>query len=257
MDPLHILLLVGAGILGGIISSIAGGAALFIFPAVLATGLSPIVATAVCTTALTPGLVLAGLYDRAQLPPLDRWFLGMVVVSAAGGLIGAALLLLTPERMFTALVPLLLGFATLLFACAGRISSWLRARAAAHGGEQHPFHSVAALIPVSIYGGYFGAGLGVLMLGVLAVGSGGDYRSANATKNLVLSFNSLTAAIIFAVQGVIAWPATLAMIAGTLVGALHRCQAGAGDADPGRARCRGRCRRAAHRRLRLALLVLV
>ena len=76
MDPLHILLLVGAGIFGGIISSIAGGAALFIFPAVLATGLSPIVATAVCTTALTPGLVLAGLYDRAQLPPLDRSFAG-------------------------------------------------------------------------------------------------------------------------------------------------------------------------------------
>ena len=73
---------------------------------------------------------------------------------------------------------------------------------------------------VCVYGGYFGAGVGVLMLGVLSVGTGGDYRSANVTKNLVSSFNSLTAAIIFAAQGVVAWPATLVMIAGTLAGAL-------------------------------------
>src|SRR6266540_1650751 len=219
MDPLHILLLVVAGIVGGIISSIAGGAALFIFPALLATGLSPVVATAVSTTALTPSLFLAALYDRAQLPPLDRSFLGMIVVSVVGGLIGAALLLLTPERMFAALVPLLLGFATVLFAFAGRISAWLTARAAPDGEGRAP-HSLAALLPVCVYGGYFGAGVGVLMLGVLSVGTGGDYRSANVTKNLVSSLNSLTAAVIFAVQGVVAWPATLVMIAGTLIGAL-------------------------------------
>ncbi len=119
MDLPDILLLVAAGVIGGIISSIAGGAALFIFPALLATGLSPVVATAVSTTALTPSLFLAALYDRAQLPPLDRSLLGMIVVSMVGGLAGAALLLLTPERMFAALVPLLLGFATVLFAYAG------------------------------------------------------------------------------------------------------------------------------------------
>ena len=71
-----------------------------------------------------------------------------------------------------------------------------------------------------VYGGYFGAGVGVLLLGVLSVATGGDYRSANATKNLVSSLNSLSAALIFALQGVIAWPAALIMIAGTLVGAL-------------------------------------
>src|SRR5687767_13804667 len=112
MDLVHIVLLVAAGIIGGIISSIAGGAALFIFPALLATGLSPVVATTVSTTALTPSLFLAALYDRAQLPPLDRSFYGMILVSIIGGLIGAMLLLLTPERMFAALVPLLLSFAT-------------------------------------------------------------------------------------------------------------------------------------------------
>jgi uncharacterized membrane protein YfcA len=219
MEFLHILLLVAAGIIGGVISSIAGGAAVFTFPALLATGLSPVVATAVNTTALTPSLFLAAFYDRAQLPPLDRSFWGLLLAPLAGGVIGGALLVLTPERMFAALVPLLLGFATLLFAYAGRISTWLAERAAARGGRGRGY-PLAALLPVSVYGGYFGAGVGVLVLGVLSIGSGGDYRSANVTKNLVTGLNSATAAAVFAVQGVIAWPATLAMVAGTLVGAL-------------------------------------
>jgi uncharacterized protein len=106
-----------------------------------------------------------------------------------------------------------------LFAYAGRISAWLTARAAPGRGGRAS-HSLAALLAVCVYGGYFGAGVGVLMLGVLSVGTGGDYRSANVTKNLVSSFNSLTAAIIFAAQGVVAWPQTLVMIAGTLAGAV-------------------------------------
>ena len=81
-------------------------------------------------------------------------------------------------------------------------------------------HSPAAVLPVSVYGGYFGAGLGVLMLGVLSVGTAGNYRSANVTKNLVTGLNSATATVIFAAQGVVSWPATLLMMAGTLVGGL-------------------------------------
>jgi uncharacterized membrane protein YfcA len=81
-------------------------------------------------------------------------------------------------------------------------------------------HSPAVVLPVSIYGGYFGAGLGVLMLGVLSVGTGGNYRSANVAKNLVTGLNSATATVIFAAQGALSWPATLLMMAGTLVGGL-------------------------------------
>jgi hypothetical protein len=218
MDVLHILLLVGAGVVGGIMSAIAGGAALVTFPALLATGLSPVVATAVNLTALTASLFLAALYDRDQLPPFDRSFVALVLVCVFGALIGAVLLLITPERMFAALVPLLLGFATVLFAYAGRIGAWLSARNVARGTEGR--HSLGMLLPVSIYGGYFGAGVGVLVLGVLSVGTGGDYRSANVTKNLVVSLNSVAATVIFASQGVIVWSATLVMMAGTLVGAL-------------------------------------
>jgi uncharacterized membrane protein YfcA len=220
MDLLHGVLLVGAGIAGGIIAAIVGGAAVITFPALLAAGLPPVMATATNTAALTPGLFLAAIYDRSQLPPFDRSLAAVALASIAGALIGAALLLLTPERVFSVLVPLLLGFATVLFAYAGRISAWLAARAASRGNVRRFTHSPAVVLPVSIYGGYFGAGLGVLMLGVLSVGTGGNYRSANVAKNLVTGLNSATATVIFAAQGALSWPATLLMMAGTLVGGL-------------------------------------
>jgi uncharacterized membrane protein YfcA len=236
MTVSDIALLLAAGVVGGVTSSIAGGAAIFTFPALLATGMPPTVAIAVNTAVLTPSQFLAALYDRSQLPPFDRSFMLLVLAALIGGPIGATLLLLTPEKMFVALVPLLLGLATALFAFAGRISTWMSARGSknealgepndqrvrAESSRRRPFgrFSLAMMWPISIYGGYFGAGLGVLILGVMSVATGGDYRSANVAKNLVASLNSLAATVLFAVQGAVAWPAALVMIAGSLVGAL-------------------------------------
>jgi uncharacterized membrane protein YfcA len=222
MDPLHIAFLLVAGVVGGIISSLAGGAAVITFPALLATGISPVAATASNTFALMPGNMLAAFYDRSQLPPLGRSFAALVGASLFGALIGATLLRFTPVRLFEGLVPLLLGFATVLFAFGGRISAYLRARADKRGrtGAHDWTTSISWLLPVSVYGGYFGAGLGVLVLGVLSVGTGGDYRSANVTKNLVISLNSLVVTTFFAVQGIIAWPQALAMMIGVPFGAV-------------------------------------
>jgi uncharacterized membrane protein YfcA len=222
MDLFHIVLLLVAGLVGGTISALAGGAAIITFPVLLATGISPVLATTSNMVALTPGNFLAALYDRKQLPPLDRSFIAMMVASVLGGLAGATLLLVTPERVFEVLVPLLLGFATVLFAFAHRISAWLRARDPARGNaEPHDWRStIAWLLPVSVYGGYFGAGVGVLLLGVLSIGTGGDYRSANVTKNLVTSINTVVVSTFFAVQGIVAWPQALLLMAGALIGAL-------------------------------------
>ena len=171
--------------------------------------------------ALVPGNLFSFYYDRTQLPPLGRSFGWLVASSLLGALAGATLLMVTPERVFAALVPLLLGFATVLFAYAGRISAWLRARGQARGDNPHNWGTMVAwLLPVSIYGGYFGAGLGVLVLGVVSVGTGGDYRSANVTKNLVVGINSGVVAVFFAANGVVAWPQALVMMAGVPVGAL-------------------------------------
>ena len=217
MDLTHALLLIVAGVAGGTISSLVGGAALVTYPALLAVGLPPVTATVCNLVALSPGNLLAALYDRTQLPPLNRSFMGLVIASVLGALAGAFVLLRTPERMFEVLVPLLLGFATLLFAYAGRMSAFVRARVGDQDNSPHRWEHSIGVLPVSFYGGYFG--VGVLLLGVLSIGKPGDYRAANVTKNLVTSLNSLVAAALFIGQGAVLWTPTLIMMAGALVGA--------------------------------------
>ena len=217
MDAFHIVLLVVAGVVGGIISSLVGGAALVTYPALLSVGLPPVIATVCNLVALTPGNFLAALYDRDNLPKRDRAFVGLVAASLLGALAGAFALLITPEKVFAFFIPVLMAFATLLFASAGKISAWVRA---ASSGAKQWSHSLSVIFPVSFYGGYFGAGVGVLLLGVLSIGTGGDYRSANTTKNLVTSLNSMVAAAVFITQGAVVWQPTLIMLAGALVGAM-------------------------------------
>jgi uncharacterized protein len=217
----HAVLLILSGIAGGAISSLVGGAALVTYPVLLAIGIPPVVATMCNLVALSPGNLLAAIYDRTQLPPFNRSFVALVIASLLGALVGALALLVTPEHVFEVLVPILLGFATVLFAYAGRISAFVRARAGDRAKSPHRWgHSIGVILPVSFYGGYFGAGVGVLLLGVLSIGSPSDYRATNVTKNLVTSLNSLTAAGVFILQGGVLWPPTLVMMAGALVGAV-------------------------------------
>src|SRR5262245_66055248 len=115
------LMLFGAGLAGGIVTAIAGGASLITFPALLAAGLPPIVANASNTVALAPGNLAAGVADLERLPPVGRSLVMLATMCIAGSGVGAALLLMTPEKAFTAVVPLLIGLATLLFALSPRI----------------------------------------------------------------------------------------------------------------------------------------
>jgi len=215
-----ILILFATGIFGGAMAALVGGASVITFPVLLATGLPPVVATASNLVAVSPGNFLAALADRSQLPPFNRAFIGLLTASVLGALAGAMLLMVTPLRLFEVLIPLLLGFATVLFAYASRITQWLRARAQARGdgAPRMSVTSIPMLLPVSVYGGYFGAGVGVLLLGVLSIATGGDYRSANVAKNLVASLNTLVASICFIANGAVSWPPTLAMMAGCLIG---------------------------------------
>src|SRR5216110_1824610 len=114
-------------------ASLVGGASVVTFPVLLAVGLPPVVATASNLVAVSAGNLLAAFTDRAKLPPLNRAFVGLVLASVLGALLGAVLLLATPAPLFEFLIPLLLGFATILFALAGRITAWIRARAKARG----------------------------------------------------------------------------------------------------------------------------
>jgi hypothetical protein len=215
-----ILILLGTGLIGGLMASLVGGASVITFPVLVWLGLPPVVATASNLVAVSAGNFLAAYTDRAQLPPLNRAFVGLVLASVVGAFLGAILLLATPERRFEQLIPLLLGLATILFALAGHITRWMRERARARGDDDWKISvtSVPLVLPISVYGGYFGAGAGTLLLGVLTVATEGDYRSANVAKNLVSSLNTVAASAWFIAHGAVSWPQTLVMMAGCLVG---------------------------------------
>ncbi len=221
MDILTAVLLAGAGVVAGVTASIVGGAAVVLYPAAVAAGVPPQAAAVTTLVSLMPGIFLAAVADRSQLPPFNRDFISLIVISVTGAALGGACLLLTPARVFTTIVPLLLAFATIVFAYAGRISAYIRKRAA-HRGREITFNvaGLKVLLPVSFYGGYFNAGVGILLLGIFTVATGGDYRSANVAKNLVSSLNGLAASIVFIAQGAVVWPPTLALMAGTVVGGL-------------------------------------
>ena len=222
MDYHTFALLAGVGVLAGMIASIVGGAAVVVYPALIASGVPPQIAAASNLVALMPATMLAALSDRSQLPPFNRAFVELVFASITGAGAGAILLMLTPGRVFAILVPLLLGFATVLFAYADRIGGWIRKRNA-HKGRDVDFDvsSLKVLLPVSFYGGYFGAGVGVLILAVFSIATAGDYRSANVAKNFVSSLNALVASIIFISHGAVAWPQTLSLMAGMIAGGLR------------------------------------
>jgi uncharacterized membrane protein YfcA len=220
MDLPAASMLFAAGIAGGSLASMVGGASLVTFPAFLATGLPPIIATASNITAVVPANIIAVLLDRSLLPPVDRAFFGLIAASVIGAVLGGFLLLHTPHHIFEVLIPVLLGFATVIFAFSTQIGAWLRARNEARGGSTMSVTSLPLLLPIAVYGGYFGAGLGVLLLGVLSVVAEGDYRKANAIKNLVAAITTVVVVIYFSVTGAVSWPQTAVMAGGSMIGGL-------------------------------------
>lgn len=213
MELWIILLLFGAGFLGGLANAIAGGATLITFPAMLASGLTPVIANASNALAVLPGALMAAWADRAKLPGRSAALAGVLAAALAGGAIGALLLLITSDELFARLVPALIGFATLIFAFGKRIQKAVKGLADGHAGLR-----VGLVLPATIYGGYFGAGLGVMLMAVLAITGHEELRTANALKNVASTVANLTAVVIFVAQGLIAWPQTLVMLVGAACG---------------------------------------
>jgi uncharacterized membrane protein YfcA len=220
MDGPSALMLFGAGLAGGIVTAIVGGASLITFPVLLATGLPAIVANASNSVALTPANLIAGLADLKRLPPWDRSLGGLIVIAIAGSVAGALLLLVTPEKAFTAVIPLLIGTATILFALSGPIRLWIAARPAAVARTDGVSGGLGMLLftRVAVYGGYFGAGMSVMLLALLSVSRADEFRANNVLKNLLSGLTGLVAVVVFVSQGMVAWPPTLVTMAGGLAG---------------------------------------
>ncbi|MHC2334162.1 sulfite exporter TauE/SafE family protein [Bradyrhizobium sp. USDA 4454] len=192
-------LLLAAGVAGGIITALAGGATLITFPAMLAAGLPAVIANASNAVAISPGHLIAALADRGKLPPPTRRTISFVAVSTLGSAVGAGVLLLLPERLFVLPVPGLIAFATLLFAFAPQIQRWnIGRQTAAALPSAGASSSVLGL--ACVYGGFFGAGLGVILNAVLAITEPNDIRAIKALKNLLATCVSLAATVIFIVK---------------------------------------------------------
>jgi uncharacterized membrane protein YfcA len=210
-------LLFAAGTAGGIVNALAGGATLITFPAMLAAGLPPVIANASNAVAISPGHLLAAVADREKLPPVSARFLWLVIAAVAGGAVGAMILLAIPPRLFVLPVPALIGFATLLFALAPRLQAWSRRKLPADAMPRST-DGVLMIVLASIYGGFFGAGLGVILTAVVSITDPVDIRAIKALKNILATFVSASAIVIFIVDGTVRWMESLVMLGGALLG---------------------------------------
>ncbi|MBD8050397.1 sulfite exporter TauE/SafE family protein [Limnohabitans radicicola] len=205
--------LTGAAALGaGVLNAIAGGGSFLTFPALVFAGVPPLAANATSAMAVSPGYLGSTLGFKAQLRELPPALLRREMLTAAlGGLVGAALLLMTPARVFSGIVPWLLLLATGLFALGPRIS------ALGHG-QGHPGMRQPGLLLVAIYGGYFNGGLGILLMALYTLAGESRLSTVNALKNLNSLVLSLLSVIAFAAAGAIVWPQALWMMAWATLG---------------------------------------
>jgi uncharacterized membrane protein YfcA len=199
------------------INAIAFGGSLISFPTLIWLGMPPIIANATNTAGVWPGSLGAVWGYRREIAHTEPRMYWLIVPSIAGALVGAMLLRVTPPALFDRLVPALIFFATMLFAIQERVQRFLNV-APDHHGSQWLIAAVAFQFLVSVYGGYFGAGMGILMLLALAVLGHEDIHQMNGVKNLLGLFINAVAASYFVVAGMVRVTDALIMAAGAAIG---------------------------------------
>lgn len=211
MSILEILLVGIAAFCAGAMNSVAGGGTFFSFPALLAVGVPPVVANASNSVALWPASLSGAWAFRNELARYKRYLIPMGIVSFVGGIAGGLLLLTTKDSTFSKLIPWLLLFATVLFAFSSKLSVLLRGASA--GAPSNSPAALAGQAVVSVYGGFFGAGMGILMLASLAMAGHDDVHEINAIKNLLSAVIYSVTVLTFVIAGAVSWPHTLLMLA--------------------------------------------
>lgn len=213
-------LLVGlAALAAGAVNALAGGGTLITFPMLTAVGLPAVAANVTNTVALSPGYLGATLAQAKDLRDQQKRMWLLLPASALGGIAGGVLLLNTGERLFRDLVPYLIILASTLLAVQDPVRAWLVRRAGER--ETTVTSDKAAILPTflaAIYGGYFGAGLSVIVLAVLGLSLDDSLTRLNALKQAISFSVNITAAIFFLFSGKVVWSAALVMAVGALIG---------------------------------------
>lgn len=220
MPLFEILGLFASAVAAGAINAVAGGGTLLTFPTLLVFNTPPIVANATSTLALVIGTAGSVFGYRRHLASVKPWLWKFVPVSVLGGWIGSVLLTYTSNRTFSKLVPFLILFATVLFLTQGIFRKMVGFDHSNGGPAVH--HAIGAAVlfqfPVAIYGGYFGAGIGILMLASLGFIGLHDIHEMNTLKTVLSSLINLVAAVWFISAGLIEWPKASVMTVGALAG---------------------------------------
>ncbi|WP_404194632.1 sulfite exporter TauE/SafE family protein [Streptomyces tauricus] len=219
-DSGRVLLLLAAGVASGLAGSVAGLASLFSYPALLAAGLPPVAANVTNTVALFSNTVGSAVGARAELRGQRARLVRLAVTAALGGAIGAALLLGTPSSTFELVVPWLVALGSVLILVREPLRRLTARFSAGPASSSVPGLPLAcAVLLVGLYGGYFGAAAGVLMLAVLSLSASEPLPVTNAVKNIATGAANITAAIAYAFLAPVDWSAALTLGVGCFAGA--------------------------------------
>lgn len=216
------LLLFVAGLVAGIINAVAGAASIFLYPLALSLGLSPIAANATTTGASLPGMIAAAFGYRHHIHTLPRRYYALLIPSVVGGGAGAALLLASSEATFESIVPWFILLAALLLASQNKLHHLLYSRRGQMFERHHPMviytSIVTILMLVAIYGGYFGGGVGIMLLAVIGLTPLKSIHDMNALKSLLVIGMNSVALTYFVINGLIDWSVLPPLILGTVTG---------------------------------------
>ncbi|QCW50675.1 sulfite exporter TauE/SafE family protein [Nocardioides dongxiaopingii] len=217
-----------AGLAAGTINSVVGSGTLITFPTLLAFGVPPVVANVSNNIGLVPGSVTGAIGYRDELGGQRARVVRLLSASVLGGAIGAVLLLRLPEGAFETIVPVLILLGVVLVLFQPRLSAWVRARSEASGVETQGDHWWVwpAVLLTGVYGGYFGAAQGVLLMGVLGIGIAQSLQRSNAVKNVLAAAVNGVAGTIFAVVADVDWLVVALIGSGAVVGGLLGARVG-------------------------------
>jgi uncharacterized membrane protein YfcA len=216
----HAILLFAAAVLAGTMNSVAGGGSFFSFPALIFTGVLPIPANATNTVAVWPGSVASVFSYWKRLPKSHRIMVPLMTISVIGGWLGAVVLLRTPQATFMRLVPYLFGIATLLFAFGKHLTRSLARVFKRTGPPSWPTIVGLTLVQffIALYGGFFGGGIGILMLAMLEMIHLDDIHAMNAVKTVLATSINGAAVVTFIIARQVVWPQGILMVIGAVAG---------------------------------------
>jgi len=219
MSVFNEILIFLAALAAGFINAMAGGGTLVSFPVLLAVGISPVVANVTNTVALLPGTIGGMWAQRKDFKSQYKRLMKLLPVAVTGGVAGGLLILNTSEDAFRSLIPYLILMATLLLAAQVQVKKWVMRRVGhAHSEHHNPGVMMGMVFTASIYGGYFGAGLGVILMAVLGLVTDETMTRLNFLKQALGFVINLAAAIYFAFSGKVDWWVAFIMIFGSLLG---------------------------------------